>query len=503
MTIPKPSLKTIAKFSALAVAATLFCLFQAIGVELVIIERIVSGVILIVLARYFRSAAIAVFIAFIIPLLYMPVGLEYGSPKSGYIAAVFETNPNEATEFLSIIPIQNFVYAVVLAVLLAFALFFERSRVTPPLPSKQAKIIALVLIIILLFFGSIPYRFYRVIYKSYTVYAALIAKAQATPINDFEIIKFPDEADKDIRIIVIGESVRKDYLSVYGYPLQTTPFLDGANGVFIDAMITVAPTTAAALLPMFTAKDASGKIDWSRTIITLGAQMGYKTYWLSNSGFAGKASSSVSLIALRSNRLVFLNGGESVYSGVLDDLEFLKTFDKILSDDLKYPKLIFIHMAGSHSPACNRLNGFINRFDLSYGKEHNCYLASIEKLDSFIKSLVDRMESQRFNWSLIYFSDHGQGHYKKGGEISLRHDGSVKQGYEVPFFMLDSAAMEHIVIKRHISGLHLIDLFASWLGVKTDKTDARYNFTDFPEDLNITTLDNGAFDDLRDDPALY
>jgi glucan phosphoethanolaminetransferase (alkaline phosphatase superfamily) len=231
--------------------------------------------------------------------------------------------------------------------------------------------------------------------------------------------------------------------------------------------------------------------------------LGYKTYWLSNSGFAGKTSSAVSLIASRSDRSVFLNASGSVEAGAVDDFEFLKIFDQILSDDPQYPKLVFIHMAGSHAPACNRLKGFINRFDLSYGKEHNCYLASIEKLDSFLKSLVDRMESQRLHWSIIYFSDHGEGHYRNGGEIGLRHNGSVKQGYEVPLFMLDSAAMEHIVIKRQISGLHLIDLFASWLGVITDKTDARYNFMDFPEDLNITTLDNGAFNDLRDDPALY
>ncbi|MDR2152558.1 MAG: lipid A phosphoethanolamine transferase [Helicobacteraceae bacterium] len=502
----KITIKTVAVFTA----ATLLCVFQAVGVDLIIVERIIAGIVLIALARYFKSAAIAVFIAFIIPLFYLPVGLEYGSPAPGYIAAVFETDPSETAEFLSIVPVRDFFYILVLIILLAFALFFNRGGITTvtstPLRNRRGKIVALVLIIILLFFGSIPYRFYRLVYKSYAAYADLISKAETTPINDFEIIKRSDALEKDVRVVVIGESVRKDYLSVYGYPHKTTPFLDGANGIFIDTLIAAGPSTMTSLSRTLTAKE-NERIDWSRTVVTLGAQTGYETYWLSNSGFAGKTSTAVSLIASQSDRMIFLNARGGVEAGAKDDFEFLAKFDEILKNetlknDRKTPKLIFIHMAGSHSPACNRLHGFANRFDLPYGKEHNCYLASIEKLDSFIKALVDEMSAQKLSWSLIYFSDHGQGHYENNKEIGLRHGGSAKQGYEVPLFLLDSAATEHVVIKRRISGLRLIDLFASWLGVNTDKTDPRYTFSDFPEDLNITTQ-NGAYDDLADDPALY
>jgi glucan phosphoethanolaminetransferase (alkaline phosphatase superfamily) len=38
--------------------------------------------------------------------------------------------------------------------------------------------------------------------------------------------------DPEIRILVI-ESVRRDYMSLYGYPYQTTPYLDSSNGILL------------------------------------------------------------------------------------------------------------------------------------------------------------------------------------------------------------------------------------------------------------------------------
>jgi glucan phosphoethanolaminetransferase (alkaline phosphatase superfamily) len=356
------------------------------------------------------------------------------------------------------------------------------------------------LLIIALFFCSISYKFYRTVYKSYKSYANLIARAEESKASDFEIIK-RRENDRDIRVVIIGESVRKDYLSVYGYPHKTTPFLDGANGIFIDSMIAPAASTMASLSRALTAKEGD-KIYWSRTVVDLANQTGHETHWLSNSGFSGKTSSAVSIIALRADRQNFLNANESVDSGAKDDFEFLNEFETILQSSFERPKLVFLHMAGSHAPACNRLYAFNNRYSLPYGKEHNCYLATIEKLDSFIEKLTEKMNQSKLNWSLVYFSDHGEGHYGAKGDIGLRHDGSKKQGYEVPLFVIDSLSTDHIVLNRRVSGERFIDLFASWIGVETDKTDSNYTFYDFPEDRNITTP-NGDFDDLKDDPALY
>ena len=38
-------------------------------------------------------------------------------------------------------------------------------------------------------------------------------------------------------ILIIGESMRKDYMSLYGFPLKTTPFLERVKGTVLKIII--------------------------------------------------------------------------------------------------------------------------------------------------------------------------------------------------------------------------------------------------------------------------
>ncbi len=51
----------------------------------------------------------------------------------------------------------------------------------------------------------------------------------------------------DTIVIVTGESVRRDYMSVYGYPVPTTPWLNTAPGLFIDGYTSAAASTVPSL----------------------------------------------------------------------------------------------------------------------------------------------------------------------------------------------------------------------------------------------------------------
>ncbi|MDW5502177.1 sulfatase-like hydrolase/transferase [Serratia proteamaculans] len=44
-------------------------------------------------------------------------------------------------------------------------------------------------------------------------------------------------------VIVVGESMRRDYMSLFGYPTQITPFLDQVKGIFYSDYISTAPNT--------------------------------------------------------------------------------------------------------------------------------------------------------------------------------------------------------------------------------------------------------------------
>lgn len=48
-------------------------------------------------------------------------------------------------------------------------------------------------------------------------------------------------------VLVIGESARRDYHEIYGYPIKNNPFLSEANGVFVDGFNAVGINTIPAL----------------------------------------------------------------------------------------------------------------------------------------------------------------------------------------------------------------------------------------------------------------
>lgn len=72
----------------------------------------------------------------------------------------------------------------------------------------------------------------------------------------------------------------------------------------------------------------------------------------------------------------------------------------------------------------------------------------------------------------MYFSDHGLSVEK----TEVFHNNNIVEEYEVPLFYLDSDIKEQIHIKKKISGLNLLDIFSSFINIKSNVTDSNYNF---------------------------
>lgn len=253
-------------------------------------------------------------------------------------------------------------------------------------------------------------------------------------------------------------------MSVYGYPYQTTPFLNQANGLFIDGMYAMGPNTVSSLSRTLQFKESENNI------VTLAQQAGFTTYWLSAQGMLGKHDTSTSAVALRADKTYFLNKGSFSDNDVNDD-DLLLPFKHLLSYKKNEEKQLFIlHLSGSHPDACKRLHGYPINFDLGYGKGVNCYLASIAKTDYFIQQVVSQLSDREY--SLVYFSDHGL----SVKPDSIKNDATIKNNYQIPFIVLGSHFSEHKYISHQLSQKNFLDFMATWLGVQTNMTDSQYNF---------------------------
>lgn len=108
-----------------------------------------------------------------------------------------------------------------------------------------------------------------------------------------------------------------------------------------------------------------------------------------------------------------------------------------------------MHLMGSHSDFCTRLDKDARRFQYQTEKI-SCYVSTIAQTDKFLEDTVKILNENKESWSLVYFSDHGLMHVGKGGERTLTHGEWKRQSYGVPLVKIssDDTRREMIKVRR-------------------------------------------------------
>lgn len=156
-------------------------------------------------------------------------------------------------------------------------------------------------------------------------------------------------------VVVIGESASRDHLSLYGYPLPTTPRADSMARelfVFADAIGSSAATIGnmdriLSLKPDDTTEGDA--LNYPRLIDIMG-HAGYRTWWLSNQERGGIVPSTAALLASDADVTAYVSGEAMETLALQHDHALLPELTAALADTARY-KLVFMHLIGSHAPA--------------------------------------------------------------------------------------------------------------------------------------------------------
>ena len=255
-------------------------------------------------------------------------------------------------------------------------------------------------------------------------------------------------------IFVIGESMNRNHMSVYGYHRNTTPFLSqlDENSVIFENVISSHAQTNASLRVALTSASATEKqskhFREALSIIDAANLAGFKTWWISNQQ---PMRATIASIASQSDRTQFISND---YQGVevnRYDGFMLPYIEEALADEAKH-KVIFIHMMGSHAQYSNRYPRRFEYFidnnvkgyqdDLSQGKVDsiNEYDNSILYTDSVLhdtwKLLTqDTAEIKAFT----LFSDHGEEIYDQINIKGHSPDNVTANMLEVPLITWTSS----------------------------------------------------------------
>ena len=225
-------------------------------------------------------------------------------------------------------------------------------------------------------------------------------------------------------VVLVGESVRKQNMSLYGYQRETTP----NEAAERDNMLLYQNAYSPAAITNMSVPIVLSNIDINNyqkelkklgdNIVNAANHSGYNTFWYSTQGGAH----GITAIATYSKNKKFLNGYDEAV------IPYLKEALK----DSSPKKLIVLHINGSHPYACDK---YPPKEAVWEGGIDECYDNSIRYTDKIIGQIFELLKNK--NSALVYFSDHGQ---IKENEI-YKH-GDYKEAVQVPYFVWFSPSIK-------------------------------------------------------------
>ncbi|WOB99699.1 MULTISPECIES: phosphoethanolamine transferase [unclassified Providencia] len=413
--------------------------------------------------------------------LYTPIGLTFGTPTYQYLASLIATDALETAEFFTQIPLKN--YLSILVIIGGFILFKKITNSKKIQFYKNKSLIICLIIIALI--DQVPFRIFNEGYQSInSLQKELETLSPYTQKSSWGVSTLKnDEKHYDDYILIVGESVRRDYMGVYGYPINNTPFLSHTNGTIVDGLTAPGTNTISSLRLMLTLPNIT---EWAPNyglnFIDLAESAGFKTYWLSNQGFIGEYDTPVSFIAARSSLKKFMKIG-AYNSSNSSDFELLDIFKKELNTTVSknQKRLFVIHLYGSHPDACARIEDFENKYLTKDDKYTNisCYVASIEKTDQLISKIYDALKSQENKnnrtFSILYFADHGLSHNLVDNKLKMSLSNSSTKILNIPLIKISSDDKDRNYIKSKKSGLFFTEGLANWLGINNAELKENYS----------------------------
>lgn len=254
-------------------------------------------------------------------------------------------------------------------------------------------------------------------------------------------------------VYILGESVDRNHMSLYGYNLETTPLLqkradNGELAVFTDT-ISCANGTAMAMSLVFNSapKDyAKDGMKWYEyhNLIDILKQADYHTVWLSNQEPVGRWGNLDKIYGQRSDESKFLHVSGGVSGGGIAPSEYdeklLQPLDEYIAKNNQAKQYYTIHLFGAHEAFKTRYPSSFAKFDL---KEEIGASEEVKKLkaeydnavyydDYVVNEIIKRFEDK--NAIVFFISDHGMDLFDTAGFAGhTTEEKGSKHMIEIPF----------------------------------------------------------------------
>lgn len=446
------------------------------------------------LYKILAFALLALNTIFAIAQIFLIFSLEL-TYSHGTLDALVQTTPKEAFEFAH--AFLNFKLIAAFLALLIFVITTLRLRVSQRVRMKLCRAIKLVFLLsLLVFIAHAAFKSY--VAKSSKMRASVIIALNKIPIYNFAFVtKDYFGADfKSVRelqagyqsiyashshkttpnrisnvVFIIGESLQRNFMSLYGYYLPTTPNLQtleqsGNLIAFSDVVSPGAKTNDVLKYVLnFGNYESEKQRPWSANldIVNLARLANYETFWISNQERYGQWAVASGASAQMTDHSDFTNQIPVYkYAYSLDEV-MLPSIKNFKSGARKLPlahkdespaawangaqmkdKFFILHLMGSHPSYEFRYPKSFAKFsaadisreplDEGQKKELAHYLNTVAYNDFIVSEIYKIFASD--NTLIVYFSDHAQSLYQYRGK--LIHGGINRFTLEIPLIFMAS-----------------------------------------------------------------
>ena len=244
--------------------------------------------------------------------------------------------------------------------------------------------------------------------------------------------------DREVYVMVIGETARSLNFSLYGYKRPTTPLLQRTEGItaFTDCR-TQSNTTHKSVPMLLSAASAEDydRIYRERGIMSAFREAGFHTVFIS----AQRPNHSfIDIFGEEADEWTFIRQTAKNPDAVKDK-DMLPLVARALAS--KHQKLfIVLHTYGSHFNYRERYpaaEAYFKPDDATEAQPSNrrrllnAYDNTVRYTDSFLHSLITSLAHQRCVSALLYTSDHGENIFDDSRKLFL-HASPIPSEYELP-----------------------------------------------------------------------
>jgi lipid A ethanolaminephosphotransferase len=333
------------------------------------------------------------------------------------------------------------------------------------------------------------------VYSVYKFGKTRLAATQATLEAIGEDARVPArDIDRELVIMVVGETARADHFSLNGYERKTNPELARHDVISFTDMSACGTSTAISVPCMFDVydrdDDEADTTESTENVLDVLTHAGVNILWRDNDSGSRSVSDRVPTQDYRSPEVNPVCDEECRDAGMLEGLQ--DYVDRLPAGDI----LIVLHQKGSHGPAYyKRYPPEFRAFeptcdtsqldtcsDLEIG---NTYDNTILYTDYFLAQVIDllRRNDDRFETVMLYASDHGE---------SLGESGVYLHG--LPYWLAPDAQTRVPFIMWFGRNFHGVDVAA----MRQLREESLSHDNIFHTLLGLFEIDSGVYDATKD-----